>query len=112
MPINNVCFSGNLVADPRKAGKVDAPILGFTIAVNCPRYVNKEWIDEPMYLDCSIFGNRAKSLGSILTKGMGVTVQGRLVPNNYDKDGQTIYKQQIIVNEIQLPKKETGNDNW
>lgn len=105
MAINNVTFSGNLTADPRKAGK-ETPILGFSIAVNCPRKVQGEWVDEPMFIDCALFGERAKKLSKILCKGMAVTVQGRMTPSNWtDKDGNKRIGYTVNVAEIVLPPK-------
>lgn len=108
MSINTCVFSGNLVADPRPAGSKDNAILNFTVAVSCSKRVNGEWVDEPLYMDCVIFGNRAKSLADILAKGMPVTVSGRLVPDNYEKGGNKVFRTRLNVSEIQLPKREAG----
>ena len=106
MSINSCVFSGNLAADPRKGGNEDSPILNFTVAVTCSKRVNGEWVDEPLYQDCVIFGNRAKSLADILVKGMPVTVAGRMNPDNYEKDGTKVYRSRLNVSDIQLPRRE------
>lgn len=106
MSINSCVFSGNLVADPRKGGSEESPILNFTVAVNCSKKVKGEWVDEPLFMDCVLFGNRAKSLSKILVKGMPVTVSGRMNPDNYEKDGAKVYRNRLNVSDIQIPRRE------
>ena len=81
MSINRVIISGNLTRDPElrnTAGGVS--IIGFGVAVNDRRRNAQtgEWEDYPNYIDCTMFGARAESLSRILTKGMKVSIEGKL----------------------------------
>jgi single-strand DNA-binding protein len=109
MAINSVTFSGNVAADPRKFGDAENPDLSFSLAVTTVKKTESGYEDQPMYLQCSLFGNRARTLAEIVKKGMPLTVQGRLMPDNYEKDGQQHYSYQVAVLEVQLPPK--GADN-
>lgn len=111
MFINVVCVSGNLTRDPEKRGKKDNPVLAFGIAVNDRVKVGDEWEDRPNFFDCVVFGNRAKSLGKILKKGMPVSIKGKLHYSTWEKDGEKRSKVGIIVEELQLPPRSKGSDS-
>ena len=53
-----------------------------------------------------IFGKRADALTGILAKGMKVSIFGKLRQSNYkDNAGNSVYKVDIVVDEIELPRK-------
>ena len=112
MAINVVCVSGNLTRDPEKRGKKDNPVLSFGIAVNDRVKKGDEWEDRPNFFDCTVFGNRAKSLGKILKKGMPVTIKGKLHYSSWENDeGEKRSKVDITVEELTLPPKSKGSDS-
>lgn len=111
MSINVVCISGNLTRDPEKRGKKDSPVLSFGIAVNDRVKKGDEWEDRPNFFDCTIFGNRAKSLSNILKKGMPVTIKGKLHYSSWEtEDGSKRSKVDITVEEIVLPPRSKGSN--
>ena len=113
MAINSCVFSGNVTADPVKRGDSDNPVLSFSVAVNVPKYSDGKWVTEPLYVSCSIFGKRAKTLGDIIAKGMALTVQGSLRPDEYDsKDGTHVKGFSMNVLDIQLPPKQSDSNGW
>lgn len=105
MAINTCMFSGNLAADARKAGTAENPIVNFRLIVNNQKKQGGEWVDAPIGLNCVMFGNRAKALAERLTKGANVSVIGRLVSDNYEKDGQMYYGFQLTVTDINIQAK-------
>jgi single-strand DNA-binding protein len=112
MSINVVCISGNLTRDPEKRGKKDNPVLAFGIAVNDRVKVGDDWEDRPNFFDCVVFGNRAKSLGKILKKGMAVSIKGKLHYSTWEiEDGSKRSKVDITVEEIVLPPRPKGSDS-
>ena len=105
MSINRVIISGNLTRDPElrnTAGGVS--ILGFGVAVNDRRRNAQtgEWEDYPNYIDCTMFGARAESLSRILTKGMKVSIEGKLRWSQWEKKdtGEKRSKIEVIVDEL------------
>lgn len=112
MAINNCIFSGNLAADAEKRGTDEHPVLSFTLCTNVPFKDANGWHDEPLYTRCVIFGNRAKALAPIMRKGLAVTVSGYMEPNNYEKNGNKVYAQQLRVAEVQLPPKPKDAGAW
>lgn len=108
MAINLVVIAGNLTREPDfKATQSGTAVLRFGMAVN-DRVKNQqtgEWEDRPNFVDCSIFGNRAQALSSILHKGMKVTVQGKLRYSSWEKDGQKHSKLEVVADDVELPPK-------
>lgn len=105
MSINRVNVSGNLTRDPElRATQGGMQVLGFGVAVNDRRRNQQtgEWEDYPNFVDCTMFGNRAESMGRILHKGMKVAIEGKLRYSSWDKDGQRRSKLEVIVDEIEL----------
>lgn len=105
MSINRVNISGNLTRDPElRATQGEMQVLGFGVAVNDRRRNQQtgEWEDYPNFVDCTMFGNRAESMGRILHKGMKVAIEGKLRYSSWDKDGQRRSKLEVIVDEIEL----------
>ena len=105
MSINRVNISGNLTRDPDlRATASDMQVLGFGVAVNDRRKnpSTGQWEDYPNFVDCTMFGNRAESLGRILRKGMKVAIEGKLRYSSWEKDGQRRSKIEVIVDEIEL----------
>ena len=105
MSINRVNISGNLTRDPDlRATASGMQVLGFGVAVNDRRKnpSTGQWEDYPNFVDCTMFGNRAESLGRILRKGMKVAIEGKLRYSSWEKDGQRRSKIEVIVDEIEL----------
>lgn len=110
MNINNVTLTGNLTRDPElRSTASGTSVLQFAVAVN-DRVKNQqgEWVDRPNYIDMTMFGTRAESLGSILKKGMKVAVQGKLHWSSWEKDGQKRSKLEVWPDAVELltPKKD------
>lgn len=110
MSINHVVISGNITrnADLRQTS-TGLEILGFGVAVN-ERFKNSqtgEWETRANFVDCTMFGKRAKAIASYLVKGTKVAVDGKLRWSQWERDGQKRSKLEIIVDEIEFlsPKR-------
>lgn len=111
MSINRVNISGNLTRDPElRATQGGMQVLGFGVAVNDRRRNQQtgEWEDYPNFVDCTMFGNRAESMGRILHKGMKVAIEGKLRYSSWKRDGQRRSKLEVIVDEIELMSQKQG----
>ena len=99
--INTVAISGNIVADCMKDKAGDTPVVNFIVAVDERRKGKAgEWESYPNYIECSLFGSRAKALADYLEKGVKVFVQGKLHQSRWEKDGQKRSKVSVTVDEI------------
>lgn len=110
MAINNVTVSGNLVKDCEKKQLGETPAIEFAIAVNGWR--NGEEVAN--YFDCTMYGNRAKSIAPYMVKGTKVVISGRLVQDKWqDKEGNNRSKVKINVSDVDFiaPKKDNAADN-
>lgn len=104
MSINQVSITGNLTRQPEIRNTAGGTaVLSFGIAVNDRRKnASGQWEDVPNFFECVTFGNRATALGDILTKGMKVSIAGKLHYSSWEKDGQKHSKVDIIANEVEL----------
>jgi len=68
---------------------------------------NGKKVENTQWHNLTFWGNAAKNAGNLLKKGSEIAVEGRLNYSNYeDKDGNTKYFTEIIVNEfIKLDRK-------
>ena len=99
--INTVAISGNLVADCTKGKAGETPVVNFVLAVDERRKgKNGDWESYPNYIECALFGSRAKALADTLEKGVKVYVQGKLHQSRWEKDGQNRSKVSVTVDEI------------
>lgn len=99
--INTVAISGNLVADCTKGKAGETPVVNFVLAVDERRKgKNGDWESYPNYIECALFGPRAKALSDALEKGVKVYVQGKLHQSRWEKDGQNRSKVSVTVDEI------------
>lgn len=105
MSINRVIISGNLTRDPElRATQSGMDVLSFGVAVNDRRKnpSTGEWEDYPNFVDCTMFGARARSLHQYLTKGTKVSIEGKLRWSQWERDGQKRSKLEVIVDELEF----------
>lgn len=104
-------LTGNITSDPNQ---ISDKLLTFSIAVNS-REKNRdtdEWEDVADFFDIKVLGSRAAALGNILTKGMQVSLVGRIKQEHWkDKEtGGNRSAVRIIAQEIVLPQRGDTSD--
>ena len=110
--MNRTNISGNLTRDA-ELRQGQGPVLRFTVAVN-DRQRNREtgeWEDHANFIPCILFGKRAESLASKLTKGLKVALEGRLHYSSWDaKDGSKRSALEVYVDDLEFfqPPKSDG----
>lgn len=121
--MNKVIMMGRLVADPemRYGGASNTAIGRFRIAVD--RRFKRDGQPEADFFNCVSFGRQGEFVERYLHKGTKVVIDGELQNDNYtNKDGQTVYNNIIVTNNIEFaeskraaqeggyyqPPKETG----
>ena len=111
MSINRVIISGNLTRDPElRSTQSGMDVMSFGVAVNDRRRnpQTNEWEDYPNFVDCTMFGNRARSLHQYLSKGTKVAIEGKLRWSQWERDGQKRSKLEVIVDELEFMSSRSG----
>ncbi len=100
--INECVVSGNLCADPvLKATPGGTPVLELRVAVNERVKRGEEWVDDPSFLTCVVFGGTASYLADTLSKGAAVAVSGRLKECRWQaKDGSPRSRVEIRARDV------------
>ena len=112
MSINRVVLTGNLTRDPElRRTQSGMAILSFGIAVNDRRKNPQtgEWEDYANFIDCTMFGNRAKALSEHLAKGAKVAVEGKLRWQSWERDGQKRTKLDVVADEVEFLSARKGD---
>lgn len=96
-------FVGRLVRDPELNHVASGTaVVNFAVAVT-PRLKNhstEAWEDgTALFFDCAAWRDYAEHIAATYTKGTHVWVRGRLVDDSYEKDGQTIRRWKVDVDE-------------
>ena len=115
MSINRVIISGNLTRDPElRSTQSGMDVMSFGVAVNDRRRnpQTNEWEDYPNFVDCTMFGNRARSLHQYLSKGTKVAIEGKLRWSQWERDGQKRSKIEVIVDEIEFMSSRGGQGGY
>lgn len=91
MPLPHVTAVGNLTADPElKFTASGVALLELRLACNERKKDGDRWVDgRTTFVKATLWRDAAEQAASELTKGMEVIVHGRLVVEEYEKDGQT-----------------------
>jgi single-strand DNA-binding protein len=97
---NSIRFIGHLPRDPEVTtyGQEGNQTARISIAVN--RRFKKDGQTEADFFSVTAFGKSAEFAQKYLAKGRKVAVEGRIQNDNYEKDGQKVYRDSIIVDEI------------
>lgn len=107
MTINKVFLSGNVTRDPEKRSAGETPILQFGIAVN--EYRKDE--QHTNFFDVTVFGQQAKNLASLISKGSKIALEGRLRYETWMKDDQKRSKVSIIADRVEFFRPKAEKDD-
>jgi len=100
--INTVVVSGNLTRDPEMRSLPNGtPVCELGIAVNDRiKDESGNWTDRANFFDVTVWGGMGDWAARTLRKGTGVTVEGRLRYEAWEKDGQKRSKVKIVANTL------------
>jgi len=98
MSLNKVQLIGNVVATPEQFAAKETTVAKFTIATN---YKMKDK-EEASFHRIVCFGKLADTVMKYANKGKKVYIEGRLKYGSYEKDGQTKYTTDIIMEKLIL----------
>lgn len=110
--MNDARFTGNLTKDPEmkelSSGKKRAM---FTLAVQ-RRYVNHQTgVREADFITFYAYDRNAEMAEKYLTKGKKILVESHVKTGKYEKDGQTIYTTEFVVDAIEFVTPAQASDH-
>ena len=97
--MNRTILAGRLTADPDvryTTGQEPMAVASYTLAVQRD-FKNKDGEYEADFIRCKAFGKRGEFVEKYLHKGMKIIAEGKLQSGTYEKDGQTHYTTDLIV---------------
>ena len=109
--INRIMITGNLTADPELRDVGDTQVLRLRVA--CNTYSRKaENNQRANYFNVNVWGDRASGLYDLLSKGQHVSVEGKMLWSEYQKEGESSKRQSYDINADEVePGRRPGNGN-
>lgn len=113
--MNKVIIMGRLTRDPeiRYSTNNDgqSTAMGrYTLAVD--RRIKQEGGQTADFISCVTFGKAAEFAEKYLKKGTKIAVVGRIATGSYqNKDGQTVYTTDVIVEEQEFAESKGNSEN-
>lgn len=105
--MNNILIVGNIVQENTTRYTSDGKaIVNNSIAVQ-RNYKNEKGEYESDFFRIVAYKGIAEYISKYINKGDRVAIQGKLRNNNYEKDGQKYYSNEIVIEEIKLCSKAT-----
>lgn len=105
--MNIAMLIGRLTKDPDiKITERGMTIARFSVAVD--RQPDKDGNKGTDFISCVAFGKTADVIQRFLGKGSKVGIEGRIQTGKYDRNGETVYTTDIIINRVEfLDSKES-----
>ncbi len=110
---NRVILLGNLTRDPEiRYTPSGTPVMDIGLAVNDRRRnQNGEWVDEPVFVDVTLWGRTAEIASEYLSKGSPVLIEGRLKLDTWEtSDGQRRSKLRVVAERMQMLGRVAGTE--
>ena len=110
--MNKVILAGRLTRDPETRytqGQKPTAIARYTLAVD--RRFKRDGEAEADFINCVAFGKSGEFAEKYLRKGIKIAVVGRIQTGSYkNKDNQTVYTTDIIVEEQEFVESKKASD--
>ena len=117
--MNNVTLMGRLTRDVELRYTQSQVAIGrFTVAIN--RRLTKEKRQQAEannqptadFISCVAFGKQAETIAQYVSKGMRVSLSGRLQTGSYqNKQGQTVYTTDVVVEQFDFIDSHNQQNN-
>jgi single-strand DNA-binding protein len=111
--VNVVCLMGNMTRDPElKVLPSGLSVCDFGIAVNeqVKDRETDQWIDRPVFVNCSMFGKLGEWLARNSSKGTMVAVQGKLRFRQWDAPDGTRRSTLDVIADKAIPCERRRSD--
>lgn len=112
--MNHITFTGRLTEDPVVNYKMDAEPVAhavFNFAVPDMSMKKDEEGNYPTdFFRCTCWNKLAETVEKHCRKGTKLLIAGRLKNNNYMKNGQKVYSNEILIDSLEFlePKRQNG----
>lgn len=104
--MNQVILTGRLTEEPKvaySAGKEPVAHAVFNFAVPDMSMKRDEQGNYPTdFFRCTCWGRMAEVVGEHCAKGTKLLISGRLKNNNYEKNGQKVYSNEILIESLEF----------
>ncbi|MEX5833912.1 single-stranded DNA-binding protein [Staphylococcus saprophyticus] len=109
--INNIVIVGRLTKDPKIYDKEEKKLATFFVAVS-RNYKDKNQTPVCDYLFCKAFGKMATNIEKYTKQGSLVGITGQMQSHKYEKEGQTHFVSEILIESIKFmsPQNKDKND--
>lgn len=100
--LNKVILLGNVGAEPRLRDTQNGPALFLRLATT-KRLYDRETArvrETTEWHDCAIWGKRAEKLSTIITKGMGLLIEGELRYRQREVGGEKVTVSTVAVQQL------------
>ena len=101
---NRVVLLGNLTRDVEvRYLQSGMAVTDIGLAVNDRRKNQAgEWVEQPTFVDVTLWGRTAEVAGEYLTKGSPILIEGRLKLDTWESDGQKRSKLKVVGERMQM----------
>lgn len=101
---NHVVIAGNLTRDIElRYTPGGTAVTDISVAINERRKVGDEWVDEPTFVDVTLWARTAEIAAEYLGKGSSVLIHGRLKLETWEAaDGGKRSKMKVVCNNMQM----------
>jgi single-strand DNA-binding protein len=100
---NHVILLGNVTRDIEvKYLQSGTAVCDMGMAINERVKRGDDYVDEPVFVDVTLFGRTAEVAGEFLSKGAPVLIAGRLKYEQWEKDGQKRSKLKVVAEKLQM----------
>ncbi len=111
MYINKVFLFGNLTRDPElRALPSGMNVVNFSVATNRvfkDRDGKKQ--EQTDFHNVVVFGRQADTVNQYLKKGSSVFVEGRMQTRSWEKEGQKMYRTEVVADRVQFGPRGSGS---
>lgn len=113
--MNQITITGRLTEEPKvtySAGKEPIAHAAFNFAVPDMSMKRDEQGNYPTdFFRCSCWNKLAEIVEKHCVKGTKLLIVGRLKNNNYEKDGQKIYSNEILIDTLEFLECKKADDS-
>ncbi|MDD2214922.1 MAG: single-stranded DNA-binding protein [Oscillospiraceae bacterium] len=108
--MNKAILMGRLTRDPElRTTQSGVPVVQFTLAVD-RRFKNQNGERQADFISCQAWRQTAEFIAKYFQKGAKLAVVGSIQTGSYEKNGQTVYTTDVVVEEAYFVESRRQQD--